>query len=206
MNLCNCSFGGKNHAIINCPIHGLADLLLPAIDAAAPVPSSPQSLPAPSLPEPAKARLAKGPDGQPLSPIMFEFCVDNPPPPPPAEPGQAKRNPVDFDYTVLYRPFLHAMAQIGHYGASKYGHGNWKLSPLVHDKSPQNHLEGHLTELAEGRPHDHFHTLRHQIAAIGFNAMMMFYWMEREELEGQELEGGQGQGRGVSVEDLRGAR
>lgn len=123
------------------------------------------------------------------------------------EPGQAKRNPVDFDYTVLYRPFLHAMAQIGHYGASKYGYDNWKRSPLVHDKSPQNHLEGHLTELAEGRPHDHFHTLRHQIAAIGFNAMMMFYWMEREELELEgEQGGGQGPGVGVNVDDLKGAR
>lgn len=116
----------------------------------------------------------------------------------------AKRLPVDFDYTTLYRPFLHAMAQIGHYGAVKYGRDNWMLSPWTNDKSPQNHLEGHLTELAHGKPHDHFHTLRHQIAAIGFNAMMMFYWMEQEEREEQEERKERRQD--VSTDDLRGAR
>lgn len=107
-------------------------------------------------------------------------------PPKPKEVPQegAKRADTDFRYDVLDSDFLHCMAQIGSYGAEKYGDFNWHKSRLNGGKGPVNHIYDHLRQYREGLEHDHFKTRKHQLAAIAFNAMMEFWYLEN--LDGKE--------------------
>lgn len=90
----------------------------------------------------------------------------------------AQRNPVDYRYDLLDKRFFHLVAQIAHYGAEKYGDKNWQKSRLVGGKSPINHIYDHLRQYDLGMMHDKFQSLGHQLAAIAFNAMMEFYYLE----------------------------
>jgi len=44
-----------------------------------------------------------------------------------------------------------------------------------------NHSWNHFAEYLAGLPHDHFHTRKHQLAAVAFNAMMEFYFAGLED-------------------------
>lgn len=91
---------------------------------------------------------------------------------------KATRNPTSFRYDILDAAFLHCMAEIGHYGAEKYGDLNWQLSRMSGSNGPINHIYDHLRQYRSGESHDKFGTRKHQLAAIAFNAMMEFWYLE----------------------------
>jgi hypothetical protein len=94
--------------------------------------------------------------------------------------GEAKRNPTPFRYDILDPSFLRTMAEIGHYGAEKYGELNWQKSRLTGEKGPVNHMYKHLGAYQLGLPYDHKEIgeeRRIHLAAIAFNALME-YWYE----------------------------
>lgn len=92
----------------------------------------------------------------------------------------------------LIPEFLQAMDDIGRYGSEKYGVDSFQYRRLAGDRSrgslartkPQaiaDHATIHFDMHLEGIPHDHFHTRRHQLAAVAFNAMMEFYFAGLDE-------------------------
>lgn len=90
----------------------------------------------------------------------------------------AKRDQVKYRYDVLYWNFIHAMAEIGHFGAEKYGDLNYRNPGLTRDKSPINHIANHLRKYIEHEIYDHpevGNNRKYHLAAIAFNAMMEFY-------------------------------
>ena len=96
----------------------------------------------------------------------------------------AKRDKVNFRYDILCWGFIHAMAQIGHFGAEKYGEFNWQKSGLMGDKSPINHIGNHLKQYIEGESYDHKELgeeRKYHLAAIAFNAMMEFWHEEHRD-------------------------
>ncbi len=98
---------------------------------------------------------------------------------------EAKRNPVHYRYDILDPAFLHAMAEIAHYGAVTYGEFNWQNSRLAGDKAPVNHIYKHLGQYRSGEKYDHLNGARtYHLAAIAFNAMMEFYWARMDEAKG----------------------
>jgi predicted RNA-binding Zn-ribbon protein involved in translation (DUF1610 family) len=91
----------------------------------------------------------------------------------------ASRDPVAYRYDVLYWQFIHAMAQIGHFGAEKYGELNYQKSKLIGDKSPVNHIANHLRKFIENKTYDHPEVgigHKYHLVAIAFNAMMQFWY------------------------------
>lgn len=103
----------------------------------------------------------------------------------PRETTEAKRNPTSVRYDILDPEFLKCLAQIGHYGAEKYGDLNWQKSRLGADKSPVNHIYKHLGAYRNSEPYDHKElgqARKWHLAAIAFNAMMEF-WYESNDRE-----------------------
>lgn len=95
--------------------------------------------------------------------------------------SEAARQPVNYRYDILDSAFLHLMAEIAHYGAEKYGDYNYKESRLAGGKSPINHMYMHLHQYKQGIVHDKYGDLSHQLAAIAFNAMMEFYYLDNSQ-------------------------
>lgn len=96
---------------------------------------------------------------------------------------EAKRDPVNYRYDILYWNFIHAMAEIGHFGAEKYGDFNYRQPGLVREKSPINHIANHLRHYLEGHMYDHNEigsSKKYHLAAIAFNAMMEFWHYEND--------------------------
>lgn len=84
------------------------------------------------------------------------------------------------------------MNDIGRYGNEKYGKDSFHQRAQSGDRSrgglertdPKviiNHAGNHGAEYLAGVPHDHFHTRKHQLAAVAFNAMMEFYFAGLED-------------------------
>lgn len=90
------------------------------------------------------------------------------------------RDPVTYRYDVLYWNFIHAMAEIGHIGAEKYGDFNYQQSGLIREKSPVNHMANHLRQYINREHHDKLGDVKYQLAAIAFNAMMEFWHWEND--------------------------
>jgi hypothetical protein len=95
-------------------------------------------------------------------------------------------------YEFLNAKFLEAMNQIGRYGNDKYGKDSFHQRAKIGDRSRgslartdseviANHSWNHFAEYLAGLPHDHFHTRKHQLAAVAFNAMMEFYFAGLED-------------------------
>lgn len=84
--------------------------------------------------------------------------------------------------------FLEAMDDIGRYGFVKYGADSFQARRLKGDVSRymdrvtkdmiMSHVREHAWAYQRGEIHDNFHTLKHQLAAIAFNAMMEYYFAE----------------------------
>ncbi len=79
------------------------------------------------------------------------------------------------------------MSDIGRYGHEKYGVQSFQHrrsngdtsrgdSPRTTPESIGKHACEHFCMYLSGDTHDHFHTLRHQLAAVAFNAMMEYYF------------------------------
>jgi folylpolyglutamate synthase/dihydropteroate synthase len=95
-------------------------------------------------------------------------------------------------YDFLNAKFLEAMNDIGRYGNEKYGKDSFNQRAKAGDRSrgtlartnPEviiNHAHNHGAEYLSGVLHDHFHTRKHQLAAMAFNAMMEFYFAGLED-------------------------
>jgi anthranilate phosphoribosyltransferase len=85
----------------------------------------------------------------------------------------------------LIPEFLKAMDEIGQYGHEKYKDKSFQEQRLRGDRSrikrcdPKeiaSHASAHYASYLRGELHDHFHTRKHQLAAVAFNAMMEFYY------------------------------
>lgn len=83
--------------------------------------------------------------------------------------------------------FLEAMNDIGRYGDEKYGadsfhqrakHGDRSRGKLERASSTVigQHSKDHVDAYLRKELHDKFGTLKHQLAAAAFNAMMEFYF------------------------------
>jgi hypothetical protein len=91
------------------------------------------------------------------------------------------------EYKFLIPQFLQAMDDIGRYGDEKYSKDSFNQRALVGDRSRGTlsrcepieiacHAHDHFQDYLQGVKHDKFGTLKHQLAAVAFNAMMEFYF------------------------------
>lgn len=84
--------------------------------------------------------------------------------------------------------FLEAMNDIGKYGHEKYGANSFHHRARTGDRSRGKilertssaaigqHAKDHVDMYLRKEIHDHFGTLKHQLAAVAFNSMMEFYF------------------------------
>jgi hypothetical protein len=94
-------------------------------------------------------------------------------------------------YEFLDEDFLELMNDIGRYGAEKYGAESFHARAQTGDRSRSlkrtqkeaimRHAREHTVAYENGIRHDKFDTLRHQLAAAAFNAMMEFYFSRHEQ-------------------------
>jgi hypothetical protein len=84
------------------------------------------------------------------------------------------------------------MSDIGRYGLEKYGDESFEARARWGDNSrgdldrtqPEmisDHAANHFSLYLLGIPHDHFGTMRHQLAAAAFNCLMEFYFAGLED-------------------------
>lgn len=96
---------------------------------------------------------------------------------------KATRISVNYNFAKLHWPFWKAIAIMGHYGTEKYDKGqetpNYQISKLTGEKSAINHLSNHLLEYTLGNKHP-LGDSRWHLVAIAFNAMIEFFWYEKE--------------------------
>lgn len=91
-----------------------------------------------------------------------------------------KRSPVDHMTANLYWPFIIMMGKIAMYAQMKYGSvEQYADGRLVGEKSPINHIAGHISEYVQRKPHDKFGNLQMQLAAIAYNAMMECVYLDQ---------------------------
>lgn len=94
--------------------------------------------------------------------------------------SEVKRQPVNYRYDALNHNFLKLLAEIAKYAGDKYGSPQqYAAARLTGEKSPINHIYEHLRAYQDGELHDHFGTMKHQLAAIAYNAMMSFLYDEK---------------------------
>lgn len=98
--------------------------------------------------------------------------------------AQVLNSPTEF----LDEAFLAAMNEIGKYGHEKYGadsfharaaNGDRSRGTILSRTSSQaigQHAKDHVDMYLRREAHDKFGTLKHQLAAVAFNAMMEFYF------------------------------
>jgi len=96
-------------------------------------------------------------------------------------------------YEFLNDTFLKAMDEIGRYGFEKYGKDSFQSRQFNENRRGDSqrcqmdticeHMRQHIYAYSRGEKHDHFDTLKHQLAAVAFNAMMEFHfaYLEKEE-------------------------
>jgi hypothetical protein len=89
--------------------------------------------------------------------------------------------------------FIKAMEDIGEYGYSKYGENSFEILALnnnrvrsVRTACNTDHIFDHNAEYIRNEKHDYFRTLKHQLAAVAFNAMMEFYYARLDEKESEK--------------------
>jgi hypothetical protein len=95
-------------------------------------------------------------------------------------------------FSHLLHSFLIAMEEIGAYGAEKYAstdflvrakEGDYRRSSRTQPLALANHATNHFHQYLGENLHDHFGTLKHQLAAVAFNAMMEYHFARLEETE-----------------------
>lgn len=93
----------------------------------------------------------------------------------------------------LIKEFIDAMKDIGDYGYEKYGVNSFEYAALkdnrlrsVRTANCLEHAEDHIKDYSLRIPHDHYRTLKHQLAAVAFNAMMEFYYARLDEEKSPE--------------------
>lgn len=114
---------------------------------------------------------------------MFNYHGHSGPCPKPPLARSKPAGPHEF----LVPAFIDAMNDIGRYGFEKYGPDSFQQRRLSGDHSrgglkrtePQviaDHARDHFEQYLSHVPHDHFGTVKHQLAAVAYNAMMEFYF------------------------------
>jgi hypothetical protein len=92
--------------------------------------------------------------------------------------GEVKRQPVDYRWDGINWDFIKGFAKIANYAGQKYGSPEqYTGGRLEGEKSPINHIYEHLRQYQAGEKHDHFGSLEAQLWAIGYNAMMEFFYL-----------------------------
>lgn len=95
--------------------------------------------------------------------------------------SKVKRFPVSFRFDAINPDFLKKMAELADYAAKKYG--AWEQytgARLRGEKSPVNHIYGHLHEYVLNKKYDHFDgDPRWHLVAIAYNAMIEFYYRSK---------------------------
>jgi hypothetical protein len=96
-------------------------------------------------------------------------------------------------FSHLIHSFLEAMDEIGAYGARKYVSTDFMerakdgdYSRIMDRNLPEHnigHAREHGLDYLRHKKHDHFGTLKHQLAAVAFNAMMEYHFARLEETE-----------------------
>lgn len=87
--------------------------------------------------------------------------------------------------------FIEAMRDVGRYGQQKYGDDSFQSRLRLGDcsrgiavrtisTSIADHSCAHFRMYLEGERHDHFRTLKHQLTAVAFNAMMEYQFAALE--------------------------
>lgn len=101
--------------------------------------------------------------------------------PVPPQTPKVKRVPVDHQTSRLYWPFIILMGKIAHYANEKYGSvEQYADGRLEGEKSPINHIAGHIAEYVSRKPHDKWpDDPRMHLAAIAYNAMMEALYYEQ---------------------------
>lgn len=93
--------------------------------------------------------------------------------------GEVKRVPVTYQYHRLNWHFIKLLAEIAHYADAKYGQTEqYTGARLVGEKSPLNHIAEHMRAYMAQEPHDHFTDPAYHLAAIAYNAMMEYFYLE----------------------------
>lgn len=89
------------------------------------------------------------------------------------------RVPVNFNYAGLNWDFLKLLGEIAVYAADKYGSAEQyaDIRPQG-EQSPLNHIMEHARQYMARETHDKFVDLKYHLAAIAYNAMMEFYYLE----------------------------
>ena len=86
---------------------------------------------------------------------------------------------VNFDYEGLNWDFIKLLAEIAAYARGKYGSIEQYADVYPKgEQSPLNHIAEHMRQYMARELHDKFGDLKHQLAAIAYNAMMEFYYLE----------------------------
>lgn len=94
--------------------------------------------------------------------------------------NKPKRQPVDHMTANLYWPFIIMMGRIAKYAQDKYGSvEQYADGRLEGEKSPINHIAGHIADYVQRKPHDKFGDLKMQLAAIAYNAMMECVYLDQ---------------------------
>jgi hypothetical protein len=90
-----------------------------------------------------------------------------------------KRQPVNFEYQELNWDFIKLLGKVAHYAHEKYGSvQQYTDGRMEGEKSPLNHIIEHFRQYVTQEPHDHFTDTKYHLAAIAYNAMMEFYFLE----------------------------
>lgn len=90
---------------------------------------------------------------------------------------KVKRVPVSFLWSKLNWDYLKMLAEIAQYAEGKYGSAEqYTNARLENQASPVNHIYEHLRQYQAGEEHDRFGDPRYHLAAIGYNAMMEFFY------------------------------
>ena len=93
-------------------------------------------------------------------------------------------------HEMLVASFLDAMNDICQYGYEKYKEKSFQHQQLLgsHERTSErveavelaNHSATHFEMYLDGVKHDHFHTKKHQLAAVAVNAMMEYFFADLE--------------------------
>lgn len=106
-----------------------------------------------------------------------------------------------MEFEQLDESFIRTMNEIGRHGWRKHGANSFQgrrlagvemRGPTPNDRlSKENnmrHVKEHADAYLAGELHDHFYTLKHQLAAIAFNAMMEYVCADLASKEAQLIE------------------
>ena len=93
------------------------------------------------------------------------------------------------ELSKIYEDFFNIMLELLEYGEEKHKENSFQQIVLKPDfKRTQRlskdeiayHLVTHYREYAQGKPHDKFNDLEHQLAAVAINAMMEYVISKKE--------------------------